>query len=78
MVNRWRRFVTDICRLSAPLVAGVMMSDKIALSDISSLHRSDVPIEFDRLKRPGIYLDAKDTARLRLFYLDLRSSYIAL
>ena len=34
MVNRWRRFVTDICGLSAPLVVVVAMSDKVALSDL--------------------------------------------
>jgi hypothetical protein len=38
------------------------MSDKLPMSDISSLHRSDVPIEFDRLKRTGHPRDAKDTA----------------
>ena len=34
MVNRWRRFVTLFARESAPLVVGVAMSDKIALSDM--------------------------------------------
>jgi hypothetical protein len=31
----------------------MIMSDNLAISDISSLHRSDVPIAFDRLKRTG-------------------------